>query len=107
MVSQHAEHHEHAEHAEGNESDEADDADDVAGRDDPGGDDAGDRALSASARTSAEQAALDAVGGGTVTEVEAEDDAGVAYEVEVPTAGTKWDIELDAGFTVVHKTVDD
>lgn len=107
VVSQHAEHHEHAEHAEGNESDEADDADDVAGRDDRG-DDAGDRALSASARTSAEQAALDAVGGGTVTEVEAEDDAGVAYEVEVTdSAGTKWDVELDAGFTVVHKTVDD
>ena len=40
--------------------------------------------------------------------MEAEDDAGVAYEVEVTdSAGTKWDVELDAGFTVVHKTVDD
>ena len=40
--------------------------------------------------------------------VEAEDDGGEAYEVEVRAAdGTEWDLELDAAFKVVRKTADD
>ena len=69
--------------------------------------DADDRALGASERTSAERAALNAVNGGTVTEVEAGDDPGEAYEVEVRAGNTEWDVELAADFTVVRKTVDD
>ena len=69
--------------------------------------DADDRALGASERTSAEKAALNAVNGGTVTEVEAGDDPGVAYKVEVRAGNTEWDVELAADFTVVRKTVDD
>ena len=69
--------------------------------------DADDRALSAAERTSAEQAALDAVGGGTVTDLDASDDRGEAYEVEVRKAnGTEWDVTLDAAFKVLHKGVD-
>jgi uncharacterized membrane protein YkoI len=85
----------------------------VDGREDDGdnegdNDGADDRALSASERTSAEQAALNAVSGGTVTEVEASDDRGVAYDVEVRDAdNTEWDVELDADFQVLRKTVDD
>lgn len=60
--------------------------------------------LGATERASAEKAALDAVGGGTVLDVEA-DDAG--YEVEVRKAdNTEWDIELDAAFTVLAKNTD-
>lgn len=81
----------------------------VDDRDDNGdNDDADDRALSASERTSAQRAALNAVNGGTVTEVEASDDRGVAYDVEVRgTDNTEWEVELDAGFQVLRKTVDD
>ena len=72
------------------------------------GRDADDRALSAAERQSAEQAALDAVGGGTVTQVEASDDRGEAYEVEVRDAdNTEWDVELDADFKVLRKTAGD
>jgi uncharacterized membrane protein YkoI len=82
----------------------------VDGRDDDNGDNdhADDRALSASERTSARRAALDAVIGGTVTEVEPGDERGVAYDVEVRgTDNTELDVELDADFQVVRKTVDD
>jgi uncharacterized membrane protein YkoI len=68
---------------------------------------ADDRALSASERRSAERAARSAVGGGTVLEVEAGDDDGAAYEVEVRSAGTEWDVELDADFGVLDKSADD
>ena len=45
-----------------------------------------------------------AVGGGTVTDPEASDDRGVAYEVDVRKAdGTEWDVDLDSSFAVVHK----
>ena len=55
-----------------------------------------------------QQAVGAAVPGGTVLEVEAEDDGGEAYEAEVRAAdGTEWDIVLDAGFQVVRKTADD
>jgi uncharacterized membrane protein YkoI len=89
----------------------------VDGREDDGDNDgdnegdnegADDRALSGSERTSARQAALRAVNGGTVTEVEAGDDRGVAYDVEVRgTDNTEWDVELDADFQVLRKAVDD
>ena len=78
---------------------DADDRDDTP--------DADDRALTAAERTSAEKAATAAVGGGTVTDVEASDDPGTAYDVEVTKAdGTEWDITLDADFTVLHKALD-
>jgi uncharacterized membrane protein YkoI len=64
--------------------------------------------VSAEERQSAEQAALDAVGGGTVEQVEASDDSGEAYEVEVRMDdGTEWDVELDADYDVLSKTTDD
>jgi uncharacterized membrane protein YkoI len=70
--------------------------------------DGDDRALSASERTSAEEAALETVDGGTVIQVEAGDDPGTEYEVDVRDAdGTEWDVELDGDFTVLRTTVDD
>jgi uncharacterized membrane protein YkoI len=80
--------------------DDSDDSDD---------DDAGDdRALAKNEQTSAEKAALKAIGGGTVTDVEASDDPGTAYEVEIRTKqGVEWDIDLDRNFAVVSKTQDD
>ena len=92
--------------------DRDDDADDATDADDDRDDaseapDADDRALSASERTAAEKAALDAVGGGTVTDVEASDDRGVAYDVEVRDSdGTEWDVDLDADYDLVAKTAD-
>jgi uncharacterized membrane protein YkoI len=112
VVSQHADHHD-ADHAD-HDADHADHGDDETGehgddrddRDDTP--DAGDRALTASQRSSAEKAALDSVKGGTVTEVEASDDPGEAYEVEVRDAANKeWELVLDAGFTVIRTTADD
>ena len=80
--------------------DDRDDSDDVR--------DADDRALTASERSRAERAALAEVGGGTVTELEASDDRGEAYEVEVRgTDGRFWDLELDSDFQVVRKSLDD
>ena len=58
----------------GRDADDRDDDDDDCDDDDLR-EDADDRALSASERTSAENAALNAVDGGTVTEVEASDDS--------------------------------
>lgn len=69
--------------------------------------DADDRVLSSPERNRAEQAATDAVGGGTATTVEASDDRGVAYDVEVTaTDGTTWDVDLDSSFAVVRKGID-
>lgn len=80
--------------------DDRDDRDDVR--------DADDRALTASERTRAERAAIAEVGGGTVTELEASDDRGEAYEVEVrATDGRSWDLKLDSDFQVVRKSLDD
>jgi uncharacterized membrane protein YkoI len=93
-------------------SQDADDRDD-RDRDDNDADgddglDADDRAVSAEERQSAEQAALDAVGGGTVEQVEASDDSREAYEVEVRMDdGIEWDVELDADYDVLSKTTDD
>ncbi|MBS4754007.1 PepSY domain-containing protein [Nocardioides sp. zg-ZUI104] len=70
--------------------------------------DTDDRPVPATERASAEKAALAAVGGGTVLDVEAGDDPGVAYDVEVRDAeGAEWDVDLDASFAVVTKTLDD
>jgi hypothetical protein len=66
--------------------------------------DADDRTLSAAERESAEKAALEAVGTGTVTSVEGSDDPGVAYEIDVQTTQGEWDVDLDAKFAVVSKT---
>ena len=88
---------------------DVDDRDDDFGDvDDDRDDDADDRALSASERTSAENAARNAVNGGTITDVEAGDDFGEAYEVEVLDRNqVEWDVKLDADFKVLSKTVDD
>jgi uncharacterized membrane protein YkoI len=89
--------------------DDGDDADERNGRDDDGQDagEVDDRALTSAERTRAAAAAKAAVGGGTVTEVEASDDQGEAYEVEVRKAGgTEWDVTLDSSFDVVRKTAD-
>ena len=49
----------------------------------------------------------DAVGGGTVVDVDASDDRGEAYEVEVRKAnGTEWDVTLDSGFKVLRKVAE-
>jgi uncharacterized membrane protein YkoI len=67
-----------------------------------------DRVLSAQERSSAESAALAAVPGGTLVDIEASDDKGVAYEAEVrDPAGQEWDIDLDSTFKVVTRTADD
>ncbi|WP_369139400.1 PepSY domain-containing protein [Modestobacter versicolor] len=86
-----------------------DDARDDDRRDDSRDDDRDDdRVLADGERGSAEQAALEAVGGGTVTGVEAGDDGDVAYEVDVRGAdGQQWDVDLDAGFAVLSSTVGD
>jgi uncharacterized membrane protein YkoI len=86
------------------------DVDDEDGEDDDGDDgdrDADDRALSDQERAAAEQAALAEVDG-TVTDAEASDDPGEAYEVEVVTAdGVEWTVELDADFEVLDARADD
>lgn len=69
--------------------------------------DADDRPLTTTEHSMAVAAATKAVGSGTVTDVEASDDFGTAYEAEVyDRAGTEWDIELDAKFAVVSKSRD-
>lgn len=89
-------------------SKDADDQDDREdGEDGEDASEADDRALSATERKAAEKAALEAVGGGTAVEVEASDDRGEAYEVEVRDADdVEWDVELDADYKVLDKTAD-
>ncbi|QWZ08463.1 PepSY domain-containing protein [Nocardioides panacis] len=112
VVSRHVDQHD-GDHGDGADEhgDEADEHGDEAGEhgdDGHEGPDAGDRAVSAAQRSSAERAALASVKGGTVLEVEAGDDPGEAYEVEVrDTANKKWELVLDSGFTVVRTTADD
>lgn len=85
--------------------DASDDDSDEATDDD--GKDADDRVLGDTERAGAEKAALAAVGGGTVIQVEASDDAGEAYEAEVRDRdGAEWDVVLDADFKVLSKTAD-
>ncbi|MBL7252743.1 PepSY domain-containing protein [Paractinoplanes lichenicola] len=65
-------------------------------------------ALTDAQRTSAEKAVLDAFPGGTILDVEASDDQGVAYEAEVrDSANKEWDVELDTAFKVLTKNQDD
>ncbi|WP_328473038.1 hypothetical protein OHA21_11460 [Actinoplanes sp. NBC_00393] len=65
-------------------------------------------ALPADQRTKAETAARDAVGGGTVLDVEAADGGNGGYEAEVrDSAGKEWDVDLDANFKVLTKTADE
>lgn len=83
------------------------DDEDSDDRDDDGDRDADDRALSAEERAAAEKAALAEVDG-TVTDAEASDDEGEAYEVEVVTAdGVEWTVELDESFKVLDARADD
>lgn len=96
---------------EHDDTDDSDDADDEVDRDDADdvddADDADDRVLSAEERASVEQAALDAVGGGTLLEASASDDPGVAYEADVRDGrGVEWSVDLDATFAVVAKSED-
>ena len=66
-----------------------------------------DRALTGSEKVKIAAAAVKAVGSGTVTDMEASDDFGTAYEAEVyDRAGAEWDVELDAKFAVVTKSRD-
>ena len=68
---------------------------------------ADDRLLTSNERARIEAAATRAVGSGTVTDMEASDDLGTAYEAEVyDSAGAEWDVELDATFAVVSKSRD-
>jgi uncharacterized membrane protein YkoI len=69
--------------------------------------DADDRPLTKTEQAKVSAAAVKAVGSGTVTDMEASDDVGTAYEAEVyDRAGTEWDVELDAAFAVVSKSRD-
>jgi uncharacterized membrane protein YkoI len=62
-----------------------------------------DAPVSADDRSSAEKAALDAAGPGTVTDLDRSDDTDHAWEVEVTAAdGRDVDVELDAQFAVVR-----
>jgi uncharacterized membrane protein YkoI len=61
-----------------------------------------DGSLAGAEAEKASDAALAAVGGGTVLEVEAADDAGSAYEVEIRKSdGTVVEVLIDRGFRVV------
>jgi uncharacterized membrane protein YkoI len=89
------------------EDGEDDDGDDDGRDDDDGDRDDDGRALSDQERAAAEQAALAEVDG-TVTDAEASEDPGEAYEVEVVTAdGVEWTVELDADFKVLDARADD
>jgi len=64
-------------------------------------DDASDTAITGATKAQAEQAALDAIGEGTVTGTEVGDEESL-YEVEVTRAdGTQVDVQLDERFQVV------
>jgi hypothetical protein len=79
---------------------EAGEADEAEGADTDG-------QLTGEDRDRAEAAALEAVGGGTVTEVEAGDD-GAAYGVEIRLAnGSQVEVQLDDVFNVTGTETDD
>ncbi|MGJ9412235.1 PepSY domain-containing protein [Aeromicrobium sp. CF4.19] len=72
------------------------------------GPDADDRRLTDAEWTSIEKAALEEAGGGTLTDAEASDDRGAAYEAEVRLDGRSTiDIRLDSDFGVVDSRKDD
>lgn len=63
----------------------------------------GDAPITDAERTAASEAALAAVGGGTVTEVERSDDLDHAFEVEIDLPnGADADVELDEAFGVTR-----
>jgi uncharacterized membrane protein YkoI len=67
----------------------------------------GDDDLTGADYDQAAAAALAAAGGGTVTDADRSDDAGVAYEVDVRLDdGTEVDVDLDQAFGVVRTDVD-
>ena len=71
--------------------------------DDAFDDNGGDNSVSPADADKASQAALSAVGSGTVTEVELSDDADHVWEVEVTLAdGSDVDVRLDGNFSVVR-----
>ncbi len=63
-----------------------------------------DKPLTGSTLTRASEAAIEAAGGGTVTDTEASDDDGAAYEVEIALPdGQEVDVHLDKSFKVLTK----
>jgi uncharacterized membrane protein YkoI len=78
-----------------------------SGRDGSVDDSTGDDDLTGVDYDRAAAAALAAAGGGTVTDADRSDDAGVAYEVDVRLDdGTEVDVDLDQAFGVVRTDVD-
>jgi uncharacterized membrane protein YkoI len=78
----------------------------IAGAASGGDDDGGDKAITGTALDRASAAALQATGGGKVTETEVGDEESY-YEVEVTRAdGSQVDVQLDRGFNVVGHTAD-
>jgi uncharacterized membrane protein YkoI len=78
----------------------------IAGAASGGDDDGSDKPITGQALDRAKAAALDATGGGKVTETEAGDEEG-AYEVEVTRAdGSQVDVHLDKSFHVLGKSSD-
>ncbi|GAA0253280.1 PepSY domain-containing protein [Cryptosporangium japonicum] len=68
---------------------------------------ADDRPLTPAEQASAGKAAVAAVPGSTVIDVDRGDEPGVAYEVEVRAAdNAEWNVDLDSAFAVVGKTAD-
>ena len=101
----------------GRRVDRGDDADDRSGDDASGpgtgtvapsaGDGSDDSDLTGADYDRASAAAIEAAGGGVVTDADRSDDAGVAYEVDVRLDdGTEVDVDLDADFGVVRTDVD-
>jgi uncharacterized membrane protein YkoI len=78
----------------------------IAGAAAGGDDDGGDKAITGTALDRASAAALQATGGGKVTETEVGDEESY-YEVEVTRAdGGQVDVQLDRGFNVVGQKAD-
>jgi uncharacterized membrane protein YkoI len=78
----------------------------ATGGDDDRGDRGDDRAITGSALDRASAAALEATGGGKVTETEVGDEESY-YEVEVTNAdGSQTDVQLDRSFRVVGSKTD-
>jgi uncharacterized membrane protein YkoI len=78
----------------------------IAGAASGGDDDGGDKAITGTALDRASAAALQATGGGKVTETEVGDEESY-YEVEVTRAdGSQVDVQLDRGFNLVGQKAD-
>jgi uncharacterized membrane protein YkoI len=78
----------------------------IAGAASGGDDDGSDKPITGQALDRAKAAALDATGGGRVTETEVGDEEG-AYEVEVTRSdGSQIDVHLDKGFNVLSQAND-